>query len=227
MKKLGLIGGTSWHSTVEYYKNINQKISEKIGLSSNPELILYSINIDVMRKQVLKDIHQKYLEVATKLQQAGAEAILICANTPHMAVAYVQPKIAIPFLHIADATAEEAKKMGYNKLALLGNKPTITKSFLKDRLAQKHNLKIIIPTEDAIQQSHHFVSTQLTQGKFTEEARDFYKQQIQDFKSQNVDAVILGCTELPILLKDEDTELPMLHTTDLHIQKAVDFILSE
>ena len=225
MKKLGLIGGTSWHSTIEYYREINKRVSQHIGEASNPELILYSINIDVMRKQVIEDIHQKYLEVSLKLQKAGADAILICANTPHMAVSFVELQIEIPFLHIADATAKEAKKHAHKNLGLLGNKPTMTKAFLKDMLTKKHGLQVQIPDAFGVEKSHYFVSKELTQGKFTEEAKDFYKQQIQNFKNQNVDAVILGCTELPILLKDVQTELPLLHTTDLHIQTAVDFIL--
>ncbi|GGE31002.1 aspartate/glutamate racemase family protein [Psychroflexus planctonicus] len=226
MKTLGLIGGTSWHSTIEYYREINTQVSKEIGSASNPELLLYSINIDIMRKQVLNDIQQKYLEVSQKLIKAGAEAILICANTPHMAADFVQPKINVPILHIADATAEEAKKMGYKKLGLLGNKPTMTKAFLKDRIAEKHDLQVCIPDEKEVQQSHYFVSKELTQGKFTQEAKDFYVKQIIAFKNRGVDAVILGCTELPILLKDVQTELPVLSTTDLHIQMATNFIMN-
>ncbi len=227
MKTLGLIGGTSWHSTLEYYREINAQVSQIIGNACNPELILYSINIDIMRKQVLEDIQQKYLEVSEKLVKAGAEALLICANTPHMAVEYVQPKIEVPFLHIADATAKEAKRLGYRKLGLLGNKPTMTKSFLKDRLKEQHGLIITIPEGEAIDQSHYFVSKELTQGQFTQAAKDFYTDQIRMFKDKGMDAVVLGCTELPILLSDVITDLPVLATTDLHIQMAVDFILSE
>ena len=227
MKTLGLIGGTSWHSTLEYYREINAQVSEKIGNASNPELLLYSINIDIMRKQVLPDIQQKYLEVSQKLIGAGAEALLICANTPHMAVEYVQPKIDVPFLHIADATAKEAKRLGYHKLGLLGNRPTMTKAFLKDRLKEQHGLITTIPEGEAIDQSHYFVSKELTQGQFTNKAVVFYTQQIEEFKKKGLDAAILGCTELPILLKDTETALPSLRTTDLHIQMAVDFILRD
>lgn len=225
MKTLGLIGGTSWHSTIEYYRAINTQVSKKIGNASNPELILYSINIDIMRKQVEHDIQQKYLYVSKKLIKAGAEAILICANTPHMAVEFVQPKIKVPFLHIADATAWEAKKQNYTKLGLLGNKPTMTKAFIKNRLINQHGFKIYIPKEKDILKSHHFVSKELTQGKFSQDAKDFFVNQIQQFKKKGVDAVILGCTELPMLLKETQTELPTLSTTDLHIQMAANFIL--
>lgn len=225
MKLLGLIGGTSYHSTLEYYQHINEKVANEIGNEQNPELLLYSINIDVMRRQDENEINQTYLKVAKTLEQAGAEALLICANTPHMAVDYVQPKIDIPFLHIADAVAREAKRKHYKKLLLLGNKPTMTKGFLKDYLAAKHKLEIVIPEDEDIKQSHYFVSKELTQGTFSDEAKIYYKQLINKFETE-VDAVILGCTELPILLKDEKTKLPFLSTTDLHIQTAVDFIIN-
>ena len=224
MKLLGLIGGTSYHSTLEYYRDINAKVADQLGGSQNPELLLYSINIDVMRRQDEDEINQTYLRVAKILEQAGAEALLICANTPHMAVDFVQPKIGIPFLHIGDAVAKDSKKYNFKKLLLLGNKPTMTKGFLKDYLTSKHRLEIVIPDETDIEKSHHFVSKELTQGKFTEEAKTFYKELIITFENE-VDAVILGCTELPILLKNETTKLPFLATTDLHIQMAVDFII--
>jgi aspartate racemase len=199
-------------------------VADQLGGSQNPELLLYSINIDVMRRQDEDEINQTYLKVAKILEQAGAEALLICANTPHMAVDFVQPKIGIPFLHIGDAVAKESKKNNFKKLLLLGNRPTMTKGFLKDYLTNKHHLEIVIPNETNIEKSHHFVSKELTQGKFTEEAKTFYKELITTFENE-VDAVTLGCTELPILLKNETTNLPFLATTDLHIQTAVDFII--
>ncbi|MBQ0739771.1 amino acid racemase, partial [Aquimarina celericrescens] len=158
MKLLGLIGGTSYHSTLEYYRDINAKVADQLGGSQNPELLLYSINIDVMRRQDEDEINQSYLRVAKTLEQSGAEALLICANTPHMAVDFVQPKIGIPFLHIGNAVAKDSKKYNFKKLLLLGNKPTMTKGFLKDYLTSKHRLEIVIPDETDIEKSHHFVS---------------------------------------------------------------------
>ena len=226
MKRLGLIGGTSYHSTLEYYREINKKVGDEIGNSQNPEMLLYSINIEVMRRQDEDEINKTYLKVAQTLEQAGAEALMICANTPHMAVDYVQPKIGISFLHIADAVAAEAKRKDYRNLLLLGNKPTMTRSFLKNYLTDHHNLQIHIPDENDVDRSHYFVSKELTQGKFTEAAKEFYIELISAYENK-VDAVILGCTELPILLKHEKAKLPFLKTTDLHIQAAVDFILSK
>lgn len=224
MKLLGLIGGTSYHSTLEYYRTINKKVGEKLGGGQNPELLLYSINMDIMRRQDKDEINKKYLEVAQALERAGAEALMICANTPHMAVEFVKSKIGIPFLHIADSVGEEAKRKDYKRLLLLGNRPTITIGFIKNYLANQHNLEVFTPDEKSIDRSHYFVSNELTRGIFSAEAKSFYKELINSYENK-VDAVILGCTELPILLKEEKANLPFISTTDLHIQTAVDFIL--
>lgn len=225
MKTLGLIGGTSWHSTVEYYRAINEKVSEQIGSAANPELILYSINIDIMRSRDWDRINAKYLEVSQRLEEAGAEAILICANTPHVTYDYVQPKIGIEILHIADAIGREAQRLGLKNLALFGNKPTITGRFIPDVLMAKYNIETLLPDVEAIEKSNFFVSKELTQGVFSEEAVEFYQKQIRMLKQAGADGAILGCTELPILLKDVPTVLPTLSTTDLHVDMAVDFIL--
>lgn len=225
MKTLGLIGGTSWHATVEYYSQINQKVGEIIGKQANPELIIYSINIELMREQNKEKIQAKYLEVSQKLQDAGAEGIIICANTPHMVYDFVQPKIDIPILHIGIATGRAAQDAGLNTLGLLGNKPTMTGKFIPSVLENDFGMKVIIPEGEDLDQSHNYVSKELTQGVLSNEAKVFYLEQIKEFKSRGADGIILGCTELPLLLKDVKADLPMLATTDLHIEMAVNFIL--
>ena len=225
MKTLGLIGGTSWHSTIEYYRLINQMASKSIGEQANPPLIIHSINIELMRKQNRDDINAKYLEVSRKLEAAGASAIIICANTPHMVFDFVQPKINIPILHIADATGQEAKKLRLNKLGLLGNRPTMTGHFIKGRLEKEFVIKTIIPADEHIDKAHDFVSKELTQGIFSKEAKQFFSDRIDELKWQGAEGIILGCTELPLLLNQSDIVLPSLATTELHAQMAVDFIL--
>jgi aspartate racemase len=138
---------------------------------------------------------------------------------------FVQPKINIPILHIADATGEEAKSKGFKSLGLLGTKPTMTQTFLKTRLEEKYGMEVLTPQGKDLSQTHDYISKELTQGKFTQEAKEFYLKQIELFKSRGADAIILGCTELPMLLKQEDSPLPFLDTTRLHAQMAVDFIL--
>ncbi len=220
-----MIGGTSWYSTVVYYQRINELVGERIGSHANPPLILHSINIELMREQNKEKINAKYLDVSLKLQKAEAEAIVICANTPHMIYPFVQPKIDIPILHIAVATGNEAKRLNLKTLGLLGNKPTMTGDFIPSVLKSKFDIKTLTPEEHNLDQSHHYVSKELTQGIFSDEARDFFLGQMQILKERGVDGIILGCTELPILLKDTPFDIPQLSTTDLHIQMAVDFIL--
>ncbi|MEP2771408.1 MAG: amino acid racemase [Fulvivirga sp.] len=226
MKTLGMIGGTSWHATLEYYKLINEAVGERIGTENNPPLIIHSISIDVMRKQDKEKINAKYLEVSKKLQEAGAEAIIICANTPHMAFDYVQPKIDIPMLHIAEATGKEAKHLGLNTLGLFGNKPTMTGKFIPGVLKKQFDIETIIPDVKYVDQSHYYISKELTQGIFSKEARNFFLERMDDLKERGAEGIILGCTELPILFKDTVYELPLLSTTHLHVGMAVEFILS-
>ncbi|MEN8798410.1 MAG: amino acid racemase [Flavobacteriaceae bacterium] len=226
MKTIGLIGGTSWHSTLDYYRLINSLVSDKIGTSGNPPLILYSLNIEIMRSQDWEKINQKYLEVARILHKAGAQAIVICANTPHTVYDFVQPQIEIPILHIADAIGKYASKNELETLGLLGNKPTMTGEFIPSYLDAHYKIKSLIPEAMGIDRSHYFVSKELTRGIFSDEAREFYLSQIDLLQKRGAEGVILGCTELPILLSQEDSTVPLIPTTDLHAQMAADFILS-
>lgn len=225
MKTLGMIGGTSWHSTIVYYRLINEIVGEVIGKQANPPLIIYSLNIELMRSQDKTAINSAYFDIANKLQGAGAEAIIICANTPHMVYPFVQPKIDIPILHIADAIGHEATKKRIKKLGLLGNRPTMTGGFIQGHLANNFSLDTIIPDDKFIDQSHDYISKELTQGKFSEEAKMFFLKQMQLLKEKGGEGIILGCTELPMLINQENFELPLIATTQFHAQMAADFIL--
>ena len=227
MKTLGMIGGTSWHSTIVYYRLINQLVGEKIGKQGNPPLILHSLNIELVRSGDKEKIKNTYLDVAIKLQQAGAKAIVICANTPHLVYSFVAPKIDIPILHIADATGKEAQRKGIKKLGLLGNMPTMTGGFIQSYLKEKYDIETIIPADEFLEKSHQYVSTELTQGQFTDVAKNFFIHQMQLLQEQGAEGIILGCTELPMLIAPEDFELPMMATTQLHAQMAADFILGK
>ncbi|NHF59667.1 amino acid racemase [Flavobacteriaceae bacterium TP-CH-4] len=227
MRTLGLIGGTSWHSTIVYYKLINEVVGDKIGKQANPPLIIYSLNIELMREQNVPKINNTYLDVATKLQQAGAEAIVICANTPHMIYDFVQPKINIPILHIADATGKEALKKGLKKVGLLGNRPTMTKGFIQSRLKTRFGIETIVPENRYLDTCHHYISNELTQGTFTHEAKKFFLKQMHFLRDAGAEGIVLGCTELPMLIDPNDFDLPLLATTQLHAIMAVDFVLGE
>ncbi|WP_162339531.1 aspartate/glutamate racemase family protein [Cyclobacterium salsum] len=225
MKKIGLIGGTSWHATIVYYRLINELVGERIGTQGNPELLIYSLNIELMRAQDKEKINAKYLEIAQTLEAAGAKALVICANTPHMVYDFVQPHLGIPILHIADAVGKEAKEKKLQTLGLLGNRPTMTGDFIPSRLATKFSLQTVIPDEGYIAQNHWYVSNELTQGIFSDGAKTFFMEQMELLRQKGAEGIILGCTELPILMNETDFDLPMLATTTLHARMAADFIL--
>jgi aspartate racemase len=227
MKTLGMIGGTSWHSTIDYYRLINELAGEKIGNHANPPLILYSLNIAVMREGNLDKINETYLDVSQKLQEAGAQGIIICANTPHMVYPFVAPKISIPIIHIGDATAEHAVSLGIKKLGLLGTKATMERDFLKHHLRNNFGIDTLTPGLTARDEIHRLISEELTQGVFTDETKTYFIEEMDKLKLQGAEGIILGCTELPLLLKPEDFELPLLNTLQLHAQKAVKFILED
>lgn len=221
-----MIGGTSWHSTIEYYRLINTLASERIGTQGNPYLLLYSQNIELLREQNKEKIDRAYLDIALKLQTAGAQAIVICANTPHMVYDFVAPQIDIPILHIADPVGKKAQALGMQKLGLLGNKPTMTRGFMQSYLKEHFSIDLLIPEGPDIDQSHHYVSKELTQGKFTDAARDFYFKQMRALQARGAEGIILGCTELPILIEEKDIDMPLFATTQLHVERAVAFIFS-
>ena len=227
MKVLGMIGGTSWHSTIVYYRLINQLVGAEIGTQGNPPLILHSLNIELMRSGDKEKIKATYLDVATKLQAAGAKAIVICANTPHLVYPFVAPKIDIPILHIADATGKEAQRKGIKKLGLLGNMPTMTGGFIQSYLQANYGIETIIPAADFLGEAHRYVSTELTQGQFTDTAKNFFIHQMELLRARGAEGIILGCTELPMLIAPEDFDFPMMSTTQLHAQMAADFILGQ
>jgi aspartate racemase len=227
MKTLGLIGGTSWHSTIEYYRYINSLTEERQeGPPQNPPLLMYSLNVDLMRRGDWEEIDQAYLKIANNLQRAGADAILICANTPHKVYSFVAPQLEIPILHIADAIGKEAQRLGLEKLGWLGTLPTMQEDYIQQRLADRFDLQTQIPDRRNRVQVHRLIVEELTRGIFTEEAKKYVIQEMEKMKQAGAEGIVLGCTELPLLLTQEDFDLPLLDTTRLHAQMAVDFILS-
>ena len=227
MRTLGLIGGTSWHSTIVYYRLINEMASKRTGSHANPPLILYSLNVELMREHHIEKIKSTYLKIAQKLETAGAKAIVICANTPHLVYDFVQDRISIPILHIADALGLEARSKGLKRLGLLGTRPTMEGNFLHRRLKDKFSIQTITPEEEFLDEIHQYIAQELTQGKFTESARLFFLDHIQLLKEKGAQAVIMGCTELPMLINSEETDIPLLQSTNLHAQMAVNFIFQK
>jgi aspartate racemase len=230
MKTLGLIGGTTWVSTVDYYKMINRLIKEKIGGNNTAKLYLYSLNFEELRKLTESDnydqISRNFAEIAKKLENAGSDCIVICANTPHMFAEEIQQHINIPILHIAEATAKEIVKHKIGTVALLGTKVTMEKNFYKNILS-KYGIKTIIPDEQNREFINQSIYTELGKEIFKKETKQKYLEIIKQLQQDGAEGIILGCTEIPFLIKQEDCDIKTFDTILIHAKCAVDFALNE
>lgn len=229
MKTIGLIGGMSWESSLEYYRIINQMIKEKLGEPHSCKSIMYSV--DFARFEKLQHegkwglLTSEMVNIAKKLEKAGADLVLICTNTMHKIAPAVQESIEIPLLHIADAVAEEIKVNNMNKVGLLGTKFTMEQDFYKRRLKEKHGIDVVIPNEKEREIVHNVIYKELISGIKKEESRQKFRKIISNLKRIGAEGVILGCTEIPLLIKDKDSDIPVFDTTMLHAKKAVDLAL--
>lgn len=230
MKKLGLIGGTSWHSTIEYYKYINQTINTHFGDNTNPPLLVYTLNQALVHKYQIESnwngIAELLIEAADSLQKAGAETLLFCANTPHKVYPIVRQKINLPILHIADATANAIKSQQLSKVCFLGTKYTMVESFVTDRIA-KNNIQVLVPEDiETINELHRIIQEELTYGSILPASKAYVIDEVNKMVKNGAEGVVLGCTEFPLMLTAEDLRVPIFNTTEIHSQAAVDFILS-
>ena len=226
MKKLGLIGGTSWHSTIEYYRNINQMVEAMLPQPpKNPELLLYSINVDLMRRNNWTEIENSFLKISNTLIKAGAEAIIICANTPHKVYDFVQPLIEVPILHIADAIGKECGRLGVKTVGQMGTIQVTEEDFISRPLKEKYQVETLQATAEMRREMDRLIKTELTRGIFTEDSVDYFKTVMNHHAANGAEAMIMGCTEIPILLKDIEYHLPLIDTTALHSKLAADFIV--
>jgi len=228
MKTLGLIGGTTWLSTIDYYRLINQKTNELLGGLNSAKMLLYSVNFEEFRPPVDPDewgeISKKFIAIAQKLEKAGAEGIVFCANTPHMIADKVQDDIDIPIIHIAEAAANEIVSRHIKKVALLGTRITMEQGFFKDKLAKKQ-IEVLVPEADDRQMLHNAIFDELGKGIFTLETKGRFIKVINGLIEKGAEGVILGCTEFPILIKQEDCSVPTFDTTEIHATAAVKFAL--
>ena len=226
MKTIGIIGGLTWLSTADYYRLINQQINEKLGGVEAGKIIIYSVNfaeIKVLTENNNWDgIAAIMKEVARKLESAGADCILIGANTMHKIADEVQGAINIPLIHIAEETANVIESKGLQKVALLGTKYTMQLDFYTKKLAAK-GIETIIPGEADIAYINNAIYTEMGKGIFLPETKDRFIQIIDKLQQSGAEAVILGCTEIPILIKQEDVNVPVLDTTAIHVSAAVKF----
>ena len=229
MKTIGLVGGMSWESSSEYYKIINKTVKERLGGLHSAKCILYSVDFE----EIASLQHQGRWEELTKLminftqqlERAGADFIVICTNTMHKMAGEVQNKINIPILHIADATAERVIEQGLRKPGLLGTKFTMEEDFYKRRLKEKYNINVIIPSDTDRAIIDSVIYNELCLGIIRQSSKEKFKEIIKKLISNGADGLILGCTEIPLLISQEDVEIPLFDTTAIHSKAAVAFAL--
>ena len=228
MKTIGLIGGTTWVSTADYYTLFNQKVNKALGGNHSARVILYSVDFeDVMtfkaegRDDALKKM---MLEAANLLDYAGAECLLLGANTMHMMADFIQERITIPLIHIGEETAKVIAAKGLKKVALLGTKVTMEKDFFHNKLAE-YKIESITPGDNDRDFINNSIFTEFSKEIFTEETRARYKEIIAKLVQEGAEGIILGCTEIPILLKQKDFDIPLFNTTEIHANAAVKFAL--
>ena len=226
MQTIGIIGGLSWPSTIDYYRVINEQVNQRLGGSSAAKIILYSLNFGDIKELTLRDdwasITTLVCDVARKLEQAGADCVLIGANTMHRIADAIQQSISVPIIHIAEVTAAAVQKQQIKKVALLGTKYTMQLDFYPDAL-RAYGIETIIPGEADRDYIHATIYNELGNGILTDAMRERYKKIIHDLVQQGAEGVILGCTEIPLLIKQTDSPIPIFDTGLIHSTAAVDF----
>jgi len=230
VRTLGLIGGMTWHSTVDYYRLINEGVQKRLGGLHSASLILLSVDFEPIESlQERGDwaaMGRLMGEWARRLEAAGAEGLVICANTMHRLAEDVTGAVRVPLLHIADATAAAVKNSGLKTLGLLGTRHTMELNFYRGRLAARHGLNVLVPDEPGRTAVHDIIYKELGRGIVREEARRAYVAVIEGLVGRGAEGVILGCTEIPLLIKAKDSPVPVFDTTALHAAAAVDFALA-
>jgi aspartate racemase len=231
MKTIGLIGGMSWESSLEYYRIINETVQRKLGGFHSAQSLMYSVDFaaveDCQHQGRWQDAAGLLADAARNLEKGGADFLVICANTMHKVVPEVQKHIKIPILHIADVTARAIKERGLRIVGLLGTRFTMEEGFYKDRLVQKHGLEVIIPGEKDRELIHNVLYDQIRLGDIDQAARNVFKKAIDDLASEGAEGIILGCTEIFLFVKQEDYKIPLFDTTRIHAEAAAEFALEE
>ena len=229
MKKIGLIGGMSWESSIEYYRIINQQVREVLGGVHSARSVMVSVDFGEIEKLQAEGNWEEATKImvqcARELEGAGADFVLICTNTMHLMADDVQEAIGIPLLHIADATARAVQKAGLTGVGLLGTRFTMEKDFYRGRLEKRHHLRVFVPDEEGRETVHRIIYDELVQGKILQESREKYLSVIHNLFEAGAEGIILGCTEIGLLVKQDDVPRPVFDTMEIHAQAAVDVAL--
>jgi aspartate racemase len=229
MKTIGLIGGMSWESSLEYYRIINQQVKKRLGGLHSAKSLMFSVDFDEIEKLQHQgkwsEATEIMIDAAKRVEKGGADFVVICTNTMHRMADDVQSSIKIPLLHIADATAEKIKDRGLRKVGLLGTKFTMEQDFYKGRLVINHGLDILVPDERERLIIHEIIYTELCLGKIDQGSKSKFVAIINRLITNGIEAVILGCTEIPLLVHQEDVTVPLFDTTRIHAESAVEYAL--
>jgi aspartate racemase len=229
MKTIGLIGGISWESTLEYYRVINEYTKERLGGFHSGKIVLYSVDfaeVEVRQHQGKWDeLTVLMIDAAQRVERSGADVLIICANTMHKMAPEIRKQIRIPILHIGDVTAEAVKSRSLNKVGLLGTRFTMEQDFYKQRLVEKHGLEVIIPEEKERDEIHAILYNELCLGEIKGRSKEAFQRIIASLESRGAQGIILGCTEIPLLVSQADYKIPLFDTTTLHARAAVDWAL--
>lgn len=229
MKTLGLIGGISSFSTVLYYKTINQLVNDRLGGSHSARLILYSVDFEDLKKLQEKgdwlQISNNLSAIASILEQAGAHCLVICSNTPHLAADAIKLKMNIPLIHIAEKTAKEIASQKIKKVGLLGTRFTMENNFFINKLTEA-GIETIIPENEDRDTIHQSIMTEFTKGRFLDTTKTAYLKIINKLEEKGAQGIILGCTEIALLLNQTDCDIKLFDTTTIHAKAAVDFALT-
>jgi len=230
MKILGLIGGISWVSTLDYYKLINLGINEQLGDLNFAECMIYSFNYQDIKNNNDSGNWDKTLQMltraATGMKNGGAEGIVLCANTMHKIADALEQNVQLPVIHIAKVTAEAIAEQGLYKIGLLGTKFTMEEPFFRDKLTER-GIDIVIPEDAERAHMHYTIFEELGRNIFKPETKQFYVEVINKLVAQGAQGIILGCTEIPLLISEEDVDIPLFDTTQIHAKAAVKFALGK
>ncbi len=230
MKTIGLIGGMSWESSIEYYRLINEAARDRLGGLHSAKSVMYSVDfaeIETLQHQGKWDqATRMMIDVAKNVERGGADFVIICTNTMHKMANDVQQAIDIPLLHIADATAEKIKAQGLNKVGLLGTKFTMEQDFYRGRLVDQHGLEVIIPDDRKREVVHRVIYDELCVGQVEAGSKAQYLDIMAEFVDDGAQGIILGCTEIGLLVGEEDCQVPLFDTTYIHAVAAVEYALA-
>ncbi|HEU4663615.1 MAG TPA: aspartate/glutamate racemase family protein [Dokdonella sp.] len=230
MKTIGLIGGMSWESTLGYYRLVNEGVKRRLGGLHSAQLVLYSVDFDAIERLQRADDWDAagvaLADAARALERAGADFLVLCTNTMHKVAAAIESAVAIPLLHIADPTAAAIKAAGFTRVGLLGTRFTMEQAFYRDRL-REHGLDVLVPGDAARERVHRVIYDELCVGVVRDASRADYRAVMRELVERGAQAIILGCTEIALLVGATDASVPLFDTTALHAQAAVDAALGD